>query len=223
MGSGAGPVFLSFGVNVGQLTEDESVVFTAVLTDPNGIDDLIGGTLTSPDGTIQYGAFATSGQEGSYSLALTWAQISQTQTLEFVDEESREFLAAFFDVAGSKTTRTVSVRFYCPVGGACGGLCKDFQNDPEHCGGCGLSADGCSQGAPYSWTCFANQQEPITCNEACQSRGSTCSNACTFGGSKNKGQLYDITETCSGPAFVESCEHILNTYFYDDTSCCCKD
>jgi hypothetical protein len=46
----------------------ESITFTAVLTDPDGIDDLIGGSLTNADGSIQYGAFVTSGQEGSYSL-----------------------------------------------------------------------------------------------------------------------------------------------------------
>ena len=46
------PRFLTFGTNVTSIGWGGAVTFTAVLTDPDGIDDLIGGSLTSPDGAI---------------------------------------------------------------------------------------------------------------------------------------------------------------------------
>ena len=47
--------------------QGQTVVFTAVVTDPDGIEDLIGGTLEDPTTGGTYGAIATSASEGSYS------------------------------------------------------------------------------------------------------------------------------------------------------------
>lgn len=117
------PRFLSFGTNVTSITEGESVTFTAVLTDPDGIDDLIGGSLTSIDGTVHYGAFATSGQEGSYTLSLSWAQMQQVADIMFRTMGSRVFRAEFFDVAGHSVERTVTVGLTCGGSHACKGRC----------------------------------------------------------------------------------------------------
>src|SRR5688572_30415979 len=78
-----GPVFLSFGSDVPELSAGQSVTFTVVLTDPDGIDDLIGGSLKSEDGKSTYGAFVTSGQEGSYSLTVGWAQMNRVEPIDF--------------------------------------------------------------------------------------------------------------------------------------------
>jgi len=140
------PVFLSFGTNVSQLSAGQSVTFSAVLTDPDGIDDLIGGTLMSADESITYGAFTTSGQEGSYTLTLTWDQIDATDPLSFVGETNRVFAARFFDAAGHATTRTKSIRFFCTTGtGACNGVCYDLQSDETHCGNCQTTCSGAYQ------------------------------------------------------------------------------
>ncbi|MBW2734044.1 MAG: hypothetical protein JRH20_16780 [Deltaproteobacteria bacterium] len=124
------PIFLSFGSNVTALTSGDSVTFTTVLTDPNGISDLIGGNLANPDDTITYGAFATTGQEGAYALTISWNDINQTKALNFTTEETRAFKATFFDVGGLSVTRTVDLRFHCgttsALNGACNGACRDF-------------------------------------------------------------------------------------------------
>lgn len=144
----AAPRFLSFGTNVTSLTEDESVIFTAVLTDPDGIDDLIGGSLTSPDGQVQYGAFATSGQEGSYTITLSWEAMHQAQDITFATGEPRQFRAEFFDVAGHAVTRMVTIGLTCDGQYACGGACRDM--------------------------CYVSVEQRATCAAACEEAGMTC-------------------------------------------------
>lgn len=50
-----GPVFLSFSTNVGKITQGESVTFTALLTDPDGVDDIVGGSLLSENEKLTSG------------------------------------------------------------------------------------------------------------------------------------------------------------------------
>jgi hypothetical protein len=119
------PRFLTFGTNVTSLTKDQSVTFTAVLTDPDGIDDLIGGSLMSLDEASQYGAFATTGQEGAYTMQLSWAAINQAAALTFHKTTTRSFRAVFYDVAGHRVSKDVMLSMTCPEN-ACSGDCYDF-------------------------------------------------------------------------------------------------
>ncbi|MFO0608589.1 MAG: hypothetical protein U0324_35815 [Polyangiales bacterium] len=137
--SARGPVFLSFGTNVMALTETDSVTFTAVLTDPDGSGDLVGGALLDESGMARYGAFMASGGTGAYSLTVTWAQVHAVGRIEFRESESRVFLAEFFDMAGNRSTRTVTLRLHCDGrgGGACNGRCTNLSANPN-CGGCGV-------------------------------------------------------------------------------------
>lgn len=151
-----GPVFLSSGATVSQLTSGEAVTFTAVLTDPQGIDDLIGGSLKSPDG-LTYGSFQTSAAEGSYSLRLTWDDIHRTKGITFTKDESRPFVAEFFDAAGHRATKTISIRLQCSGKGACDGTCVDLSQgrttgtsrNVTDCGVCGHACganEACREG-----------------------------------------------------------------------------
>ncbi len=119
------PRFLTFGTNVTSLTKDQSVTFTAVLTDPDGIDDLIGGSLVSLDEATQYGAFATTGQEGAYTMQLSWAAINQAAELTFHKTTTRSYRAVFYDVAGHRVSKDVMLSMTCPEN-ACDGNCYDF-------------------------------------------------------------------------------------------------
>ena len=119
----AAPRFLSFGTNVATLTHGESVTFSAVVTDPDGIDDLIGGTLQTADGSATYGALVSSGQEGAYSITLSWGQIQQTGAISFQDHADRMFVAKFYDTAGHEAQQAVSVELTCHGGYACQGTC----------------------------------------------------------------------------------------------------
>jgi len=117
------PMFLTLGTNIATVTEGQSIVFSAVLTDPDGIDDLIGGTLKSEDGSISYGAFATAGQEGAYSLTLTWDALQESDDITFKTMGTRTFLAEFFDAAGHKVQQTLTLALTCNGQYACSGHC----------------------------------------------------------------------------------------------------
>lgn len=152
------PRILSFGTNVTAITENEAVIFTAVVTDPDGIDDVIGGTLTAPSGAT-YGAFATTDQEGAYSLELGWSAIDQVESLDFYSNTSRTFLATFFDAAGNTVTAEATITLYCDPQdhfGACEGACVDYSLD-DRCGACDVACDAsdnhtCELGGSV-WAC----------------------------------------------------------------------
>lgn len=131
-----GPVILSFGTNVTQLTFGETIRFVAVLTHPAGLDHLVGGHLSATSQNVQYGAFQATTQ-GSYQLDLTWAQINQAVPITFTAEEQRTFVAQFFDLAGHSTTQSVVIRLHCGGKAACDGVCTDLSTDNNNCGVCG--------------------------------------------------------------------------------------
>jgi hypothetical protein len=95
-----GPQFLQLSTNVTTVRDTTTVVFTALLTDPDGIDDIIGGSLVDPGTGSSYGAFQTSAAEGSYSMSVTWNEINTVAPIDFATTGTRGFRARFFDVAG---------------------------------------------------------------------------------------------------------------------------
>lgn len=175
------PVFLSFVANVATLTQDETVTFTAILTDPDGVADIVGGSLYSADESLQFGAFTAEGQPGTYTIALSWAQIHQTDPIEFEGGElPRGFRAVFFDQAANKATSDVELKLVCAGGAACGGACTDLAVDGLNCGTCGHVCDGgenaCGSGAclPAFGPCVGYDEGLETCAAVCQAAGETC-------------------------------------------------
>ncbi|MCA9554498.1 MAG: hypothetical protein KC933_30970 [Myxococcales bacterium] len=166
-GGGSAPRILSLNVNSNNLTPGDDLVVTAIVTDPDGIDDLIGGELVHPAGG-SYGAFATAAQEGSYTLTLTWAQLDAVVPIrgdaQRIDQHVRTLQARFFDVAGHMVTQEVSVTFSCDVAGRglCGTGCADFQTNPFHCGECGRRCD--SFGGNYYGDATGNFCQEGLCN-----------------------------------------------------------
>ena len=142
-------------------------------TDPDGIDDLIGGRLEDPGGGGTYGAFATSAAEGLYSLELSWAEIHQARAIAFEGaetSETREFQAAFFDVAGNLSTATTSIALACDDGqSACDGVCTALDTR-SHCGACDRACPpsaacvqgecGCAQDADEDACCEPGATRP---------------------------------------------------------------
>jgi hypothetical protein len=133
------PQILALASNVGTLRPRTPLVVTAVVTDPDGIRDVIGGTLSDPDSGGTYGAFATSSDEGAYSLTLNWSSVDTVRTIEFPAPAGKRVLrATFFDAAGERTTKDLEIAVRCErdADSACGGICVDTQTSPQHCGRC---------------------------------------------------------------------------------------
>lgn len=152
-GTGMGPRILSLETNVTVLRSDQTLVVTAVVTDPDGVDDLIGGSLVDAAGGGTYGAFATSAAEGSYQITLDWGALDTVLSIDAPRTGvERRFRARFFDVAGEVAESEFAVTLRCAddAHSACAGVCVDTATDPEHCGACDrLAPEGttCRDGA----------------------------------------------------------------------------
>lgn len=137
-GSPAGaPVVMELLSNASGLTENEGIIVTAIVVDPDGLDTIVGGKLTSEDGTAFYGAFAHIGG-GTFQLALTWPMIGQTEKIQFMGTSKiRVFKADFFDVDGNHGYRTIEIQLNCADGAACDNQCVSLEDDDDNCGVCG--------------------------------------------------------------------------------------
>jgi len=221
------PVFLSLQTNVSKITAGESVTFTAVLTDPDGVDDIVGGTLSDPTGMIGYGPFVAAGQEGTYSITVSWDAMQQAESIYFEGMDGmREFRAEFFDQAANKVSKDVSLTLTCAEGSACEGVCIDITMDGNHCGMCGMvCAGGCDNGkcAP-SWSeCVGFQEGYETCDQICAVSGETCvENGC--GG--NTVRAYGLESDCEkGQLAIVGPEPCDNVQMWPPNAsviqCCC--
>ncbi len=214
------PVFLSFGTNVSSITQGQMVTISAVLTDPDGIDDIIGGTLLDGSGAT-YGAFATSGEEGAYELSVSWDQFNQVTSIDFDygSTKQRVLKAQFFDQAGHSVEQSTSIKLTCNGDAACDGTCIDTKNSASNCGSCGHvcpDAAGCYEGKCGKLSgCLP---KAATCAAACAAKGKVCQDLCG-----DVHQRFWTNGSCSGgSANSTDCNGSLagigNNY---SESCCC--
>lgn len=219
------PVILAFGTNVTSLTEAQTVKLTAVVTDPDGIDDVIGGTLLAEPGGAIYGAFATTAQEGSYEISLSWDQIDQVGSIDFAQgaTQIRTFKAQFFDQGGHTVEKTVDLTLTCNGKAACSGACVDTQTDTKNCGSCGHGCTGgnCASGKCPSLTGCLPKSNLTTCQSYCASQGMTCAGTCNnpYGGGATVGGLTFGNTTCTQYSGTTSCSASIVTV--QGTRCCC--
>jgi hypothetical protein len=174
---------VTLATNVQTLTPSTptGLIVTAVVTDAQGIGQVIGGTLTDPGGA-SYGAFQVSTTSGSYSLTLSWAAID---TVSLVNAPAggamRTFVATFYDQAGGSTSKSFSVLLTCantaqPV---CSGTCIDVQSDELNCGMCGRSCAATFGGSVLSCTAgkcslYETAKTRESCGALCSGLGLTC-------------------------------------------------
>ena len=174
-----GPSFLSFGSNVTTLKQGDAVIFSAVVTHPEGLDHIAGGTLTDASGAITYGAFGSGTQKGGYQVELSWGAINQSDPINFVGSDQRAFVAQFFDTDGRRSTKSITLTLSCDGKPACDGVCTDVTGDVKNCGACGSvcpSTQKCNSGV-----CGAPPMPglkvvttPASCDSICANSGSTC-------------------------------------------------
>jgi hypothetical protein len=166
--SPVGPRILTFASNVTALSPGSSLILSAVVTDPDGIDNLIGGILEAPVSHASYGVFATSAAEGAYSLTLTWDAIDALEPINTPNGgATRRFQARFFDVEGHEAAAVLDVLLRCGSNhdlAVCDGSCTNLMTNPLHCGLCG-------NGLPPDDTCVDGKAR-------CDSNEQVCLNQC---------------------------------------------
>lgn len=173
-----GPQIVSFASNAPALHEvGDLLTISAVLTDPNGVDDIIGGQLFDIDAGTAYGAFATAAQEGAYSITLTWPQLVQTRgdlPGPWGKPVPLHLRGTFFDQAAHEASKDLTIDLACDVPE--GRVAK-------------VTVDGCVVGArcgedlpegvgiDSSAHCYLGATDAPTCNQACALLGTTCEHA----------------------------------------------
>lgn len=223
-----GPVFLSFKSNVSKITEGESLIFTALLTDPDGVGDIVGGSLLSGDEMIDFGPFMAAGQAGAYSISVSWSQIHQATPIHFENAEPHiAFRARFFDQAGSDAVSDAEVMLYCDGGSACDGTCSDLGADGANCGSCGHSCASmsCDGGAcTPTWSACISQDEGFsTCSEVCNGIGAACAEAQCGGYTVSYyNGLFDCMNDSGSVSSPEPCDKI-QSWAKPAIQCCCTD
>ena len=186
--SPASPKILSIATNTMTLHEGEQLVVTAVVTDPNGIDDVIGGQLSTTDGTASYGSFATDASEGAYSISLGWSAIDVARSIDTEKGMAipRQFRATFFDAEGNSTFRDVTISLQCQAAtdASCSGTCTDMSvASDDHCGSCGHVCPttqgvqgACNLFAVGGGTCLIEDgsEQRVACSTVCVSPFAKC-------------------------------------------------
>ncbi len=113
-----------------------------IVTDPDGIDDVIGGALKSQTGQT-FGAFQTAASEGSYEMSLIWDEINTVEAIAPLSTtgKDRVFIAEFYDQAGHVNRAELVIQLGCEsgLGSVCDadGSCINLQTNDDHCGACG--------------------------------------------------------------------------------------
>jgi hypothetical protein len=214
-----GPRFLTLASSATTIEPGDTFVVTAVMTDPDGLEDLAGGALVDESGST-FGAFGTGTQKGGYQIDLSWSSLDKAKRINFAQgaQGKRTLKAQFFDSAGHLSEKTIDIGLSCSGKAACDGACVDTTNDADNCGTCGTTCSSASGEPGYEKRfCHAGKCAQLgacgthyqfaTCASYCANKGKTCANAC---GNGQSGQLGFTENACgAGVATYESCDDIL--------------
>lgn len=188
MGANA-PRILSLSSNSDRLLDGQALRISVVATDPDGVDDLVGGVVRDPASERNYGALATAASEGAYSLDLSWEAIATVSEMsaDFADDARVPFDVVLFDQAGNEVVERLNVAFHCEGTQLCDGECL-FPSD-DHCGACGRACSAEAGGAVdvscqreetaahcvyADWWETPDWNPDITCDAWCEGLGLRC-------------------------------------------------
>ncbi|MEM6989226.1 MAG: hypothetical protein AAF721_01975 [Myxococcota bacterium] len=236
----AAPTIVSLSADPPSISPGGTVTISAIVTDPDGAADLVGGTLDTSDAAQTYGPFLGP-QRGVFTASVTWDILAELEAFRFAGDGTLMLSVAFFDTDGAATTDTVAVGLSCDGDetspGVCGdGLCVDFDRDAAHCGECDqpcavqaedtmFAAGGCGGGTCqplWDEACIVQSDPWNTCTDYCASQGRTCSPTCGDQGARARFLALDDCETFGVGAFSDLCDLAFSFGSGDDAyRCCC--
>ncbi len=223
-----GPEIVSFETNVSSITEGGFVVFSAQVTDADGVDDIVGVVLTMEDGSAAYGELTGDGA-GAFQLGLSWDEIHAVDPINFDQAIVRPFRVTVTDSMDQTATETTELTITCSAVDACEGRCVDILIDDANCGACGHTCTlgaglgGCTAGACQStfYDCF-EPQDASTCDEYCMAQGVTCDAAACV---TSTYVLYDDMQSCTDfmatVAQGTACNAPIDFMLKPFARCCC--
>lgn len=163
-----GPRIQSIAISSNTLTDSETATLTVVVTDPDGVEDIVGPLLIEPISSTTLGTLTSSGA-GTFTATVSWNTWSSVDPVEFSGAagDVRFVRVQFSDVAGHRVTSTERIQVVCDGGlpacdGRCGAVrcagqdntCLDTEGSPISADGlCGICGQGCSSCAS-GCTCF---------------------------------------------------------------------
>ena len=177
-GPSAGPEITSLFTDAQVLAPDSRIMFTAIVSHPHGLTEIVGGTLQDPVTGATYGAF-TQSAGGTFIIELGWYAVNAVSPISVARNGMLTFEAVFRDNSGAEGRDTVGLGMSCEGQDACAGTCIDWFSDQANCGGCGLTCDGqfstCLGGSCQvtAWSpCF--RPYDMSCAQACSELQQTC-------------------------------------------------
>ncbi|MDP2339317.1 MAG: hypothetical protein Q8O67_00035 [Deltaproteobacteria bacterium] len=151
-GDAACPQILSLSSNVSTIGQFDSATLSAVVTDPDGVADIIGGVLIDPVSDATYATFTATGS-GTFTINVSWSFLNPVRPIDFDGSVTRVVRARFFDQAGHEAFDDVSLTLQCTDDvvacdgrcgeDRCGGQCLSAEElgSNENCGSCGNQCD----------------------------------------------------------------------------------
>lgn len=206
------PVIIEFSVNPTSISDRESADFYALVTDPQGIDDLIGGSLKANGATLA--AFSGAADEGSYSTTVDFDTLADAYGQDSNGPSGTLTLtASFSDQVGNTSTADLDLDLTCDNGEhLCMDGCTDVQEDADNCGGCGID---CA-------TEIANSDlDPLPIGAVCDDMGcvgtSECFTRAAAGNRSCNDVCDDLGADCHGTViFTGDCSSAFDYYGYED-------
>lgn len=155
-----GPQIVSFDLSATTLRDTDVAVATVVVTDPDGLADIVAPLLIEPVSGRTLGTL-TQSAPGTFTASVTWQTFPADVPIEFVRGGTSRFLRVqFSDLAGLTTSSTKELRLVCDAdlpacNSACGALrctgegnacvaVTDAVDEDEACSSCNIGCDVCT-------------------------------------------------------------------------------
>lgn len=191
--SSDGPTIVLLRTNMNIVGEDDLLRVSAIVTDPDGVDDVIGGVLETPDGESVLGTFSTGAQEGAYELQLSFDELMSSSGTIGTTPVALRLRATFFDQQSYSTSEILDLEMVCASGFACGG------------GRCRLAAAGPANVTDAECSPWDPTSCPLgeTCDAADGARGPNYQ--CVAAGSLEYGAACEVGQCSPGLICLGSC------------------
>lgn len=184
-GTGSPPVIVSMvQTSMGPITENIGVDILVTASDPDGLDNLAGGSLVSlADAGYQkypqvYVILTVTSVPGEYEGTLSWDDIDDAHGVEdFVELADLNLTVRIFDLDGNTVEEGFSVQLTCELESSCGGTCTNTTYDDDNCGHCGGVCGGtrrCSNSKCPESLLDVDHYTHDTCTKGCAALSETC-------------------------------------------------